>query len=209
MKLKVFTTSSSANTTTNNEADSQSRKAVTIQISLAMLANLSVLSPGMGLGFPAVTSEILLRDSKIILTPEQVSWFASITPFICPLGGPLSSYCVTKYGRKGTLIIINIISITYWIITAFSSQNNAEILFIQLMIARVLTGFTIGMITAPAVMYSTEICYPKLRGRLAVLSTPFFISIGALLIYFLGYVTGVRKIVNLNILKQFSFHYSG
>lgn len=196
MKLKVFTTNSSVNIA-NNEADILSRKATIIQISLAMLANLSVLSPGMGLGFPAVTSEILLRDTNIILSAEQVSWFASITPFICPFGGPLSSYCVTKFGRKGTLIIINIISIIYWTITALSSQNNAEILFIQLMIARVLTGFTIGMITAPAVMYSTEICHPKLRGRLAVLSTPFFISIGALMIYFLGYLTGVRKIQNL------------
>lgn len=197
MKLKFFKTHSSVDFT-NNGADVLSKKAATIQITFAMLANLSVLSPGMGLGFPAVTSEILLRDTNLVLTAEQVSWFASITPFICPLGGPLSSYCVTKFGRKGTLTIINIISIIYWIITAFSSKTNAETLFIQLMIARVLTGFTIGMITAPAMMYSTEICHPKLRGRLAVLSTPFFIAIGALLIYFFGYLTGVREAHNFN-----------
>jgi hypothetical protein len=42
-------------------------------------------------------------------------------------------------------------------------------------------------------MYSTEISHAKLKSRLAVLSSPFFMSIGVLLVYFLGYMTGVRK----------------
>jgi MFS family permease len=128
-----------------------------------------------------------------VLTSEQVSWFASITPLICPIGGPLSSYCVTKFGRKGTLIIINVISIIFCIVIGLSSRSDANLLFIQLMIGRVLTGLTIGMITAPSMMYSTEICNSQIRGRMAVLSAPLFISIGVLLIYFLGYITGVSK----------------
>lgn len=191
MKLNIFAQKSSVDVTKDDEL---SRKAFATQIFFAIMANLSVLGPGMGLGYPAVTSEILLRDSSLLLTSEQVSWFASITPAICPFGGPLSAYLVMKVGRKGTLLIINLISIVFWCITGFSSRSDAKIFFIEIMIARVLTGLAIGMITAPAVMYSTEVCHPKLRGRLAVLSTPFFISIGALIIYFLGYITGVWKL---------------
>jgi MFS family permease len=168
------------------------RKEVAIlQIFIAFLANLSILAPGMGMGYPAVTSEILLRDKTMVLSTNQVSWFASITPFTCPFGGVLSSLFVTKFGRRGTLIFINVISIIHWLIIAFSHQSNVHVLFIQLLIARVLTGLAIGMCTAPAVLYSTEICHPKLRGKLAILSAPLFLSLGIGLIYFFGYITGV------------------
>ncbi|XP_070504408.1 facilitated trehalose transporter Tret1-like [Chironomus tepperi] len=163
-------------------------KAKYIQIGFAMLANFSILSTGMGLGYPAITTQILAKDTTLILTESQVSWFASITAIACPFGGPITAYLTNKFGRKGTLIIIDVISIIQWIIIGFSSRSDAQILFIQLMFARVLTGLTIGMITTPAVLYSAEICHPSLRGRMTVLSTPFFVAIGILLIYLLGYL---------------------
>lgn len=183
-----------ANVASENKATNKlTKKAAMIQIFYAFLANLSVLAPGMGMGWPAVSSEILLRNKSMILTINQVSWIASITPFTCPYGGPFSSYCVTKFGRKGTLIFISVISMMHWIIIGTSHKTNVNILYAQLLIARVLTGLAIGMITTPAVMYSTEICHPKLKGRFAILSTPLFLSLGIVLIYFFGYVTGVRN----------------
>lgn len=192
MKLNIFRAHSSVDLT-KDKSEVLSRKAVVVQVFIAMMANLTVLGPGMGLGFPSVTSEILLRDKKLVLTAEQVSWFASITPFMCPFGGPLSAYLVMKVGRKGTLIIINIISIILWIIIGFSHKTDANILFIQLIIARILTGFSIGMITTPIMMFSMEICFPRIRGRLLVLASPFFMTLGSLIIYFFGYITGVRN----------------
>ncbi|KAG5675957.1 hypothetical protein PVAND_005814 [Polypedilum vanderplanki] len=165
-----------------------SNRAMVTQVAISLLANLSVLSPGMGLGYPAITSQLLRQDQTVILSESQVSWFASITAIACPIGGPIAAYCTNKFGRKGTLIIIDFISITLWFIIGLSSRNDSQILFIQLMIARFLTGITIGMITTPAVMYSSEICHPKLRGRLTVLSTPFFIAVGMVLVYLLGYL---------------------
>lgn len=180
----------------NNKMDSNalSKKVTFIQIFTAMMANLSVLAPGMGMAFVAITSEVLHRDKRINFSLNQVSWFASITPMHCPYGGPLSSYLVTKIGRKGTLLVINVLSMIYWTIIGFSSSDH-EILFIQLLIARTITGFTIGMATTPSVMYSTEISDPKLKSSLAILSAPFFLSNGALLIYFLGYITGVNVLL--------------
>ena len=192
MKLNIFRAHSSVDLT-KDKSEVLSKKAVAIQVFIAMMANLTVLGPGMGLGFPSVTTEILLKDKEVVLTAEQVSWFASVTPFTCPLGGPLSAYLVLKVGRKGTLIIINIISIIQWTITGFSHKTDANILFIELIIARVLTGLCIGMITTPIMMFSMEICFPRIRGRLAILASPFFMTWGSLIIYFFGYTTGVRS----------------
>jgi hypothetical protein len=40
----------------------------------------------MGLGYPSISTDQLFKN----LTPEQVSWFASITAIFCPIGGILS-----------------------------------------------------------------------------------------------------------------------
>lgn len=159
---------------------------------MSFLANLSVLSAGMGLGFPAITTQLLLRDdADVVLTPSQVSWFASVTAIACPVGGPLSGFLSEKIGRLNTLVFINIMATVSWLVIGFSSQTDAQILFIQLMIGRAMIGVSIGMITTPAVMYSSEVCHQKLRGRLTVLSTPFFMAFGTLLSYLLGYLIPV------------------
>lgn len=153
----------------------------------------------MGLGYPAITSQLLLRsDADVILTPEQVSWFASITAIICPLGAPFSGFVTDKIGRRNSLILLNIISIISWLFIGFSSRVDSQAFFVQLMIGRAIIGFGIGMTTAPTVMYVSEVCHPKLRGRLTLLSSPFFTAFGLLMIYFLGYLIPVSPTVLLS-----------
>lgn len=145
----------------------------------------------MGLGYPSVTSQLLLDDDRVALTISQVSWFASITAIVCPIGGPLSGYFTDKIGRRNSLTLINLISLISWIMIGFSSRVNAQTFYIQLMVARAFIGIGIGMTSAPAVMYVSEVCHPKLRGRLTLLSSPFFTAFGLLTIYFLGYLIPV------------------
>lgn len=148
----------------------------------------------MGLGYPAITTQLLSReDAEVVLTPSQVSWFASITAIACPIGGPLSGYLCDRIGRKNTLILISIISIISWVTIGFSSKTDVETCFIELMIGRALIGIAIGMTTAPIVMYVSEVCHPKLRGRLTLFSSPFFTASGLLTIYFLGYLIPVSS----------------
>lgn len=159
---------------------------------ISFLANLSVISSGMGLGYSAITTQLLLReDADVILTQSQVSWFASITAIASPIGGPLSGFLSDKIGRRNTLVVVNLIAIVSWLVIGFSSRVDANLLFIQLMIGRAIIGVAFGMITTPAIMYSSEICHPKLRGRLTVLSTPFFVAFGMLVVYLLGYLIPV------------------
>lgn len=68
---------------------------------------------------------------------------------------------------------------------------NAQTFFLQLMIGRAVIGVVIGMITAPLIMFVSEVCHTSLRGKMTVLSTPFFIAFGMLLSYFLGYIIPV------------------
>jgi MFS family permease len=151
-----------------------------------------VITTGIGLGYPAITTQLLLRDNtEVLLTPSQVSWFASVTAIACPFGGPISGFLTDKIGRRSTLVVVSAIAFISWIIIGFSSQVDSQLFFIQLMIGRSLIGLCIGMITTPAVMYSSEICHPNLRSRLTILSTPFFMAFGVVVAYFLGYLIPV------------------
>ncbi|KAG5675963.1 hypothetical protein PVAND_005819 [Polypedilum vanderplanki] len=129
-----------ANISNNNDL---SKRAILMQIFISFLANLSVLSPKMGLGFPAILSLLMIKDEK--LTEEQFSWFASITAIACPIGGVLAAFCCDKIGRKATIIVTDIISIIQWAMIAFSNESDSKLLFAELIIARVLTGISIGM----------------------------------------------------------------
>lgn len=147
-----------------------------------LTANLSVIPSGIGLGYPSISTDQLLR----VLTLDQVSWFASVTAIVCPIGGLLSGFLCDKFGRKGTLIFIDVIAIISFLLIGFARE---EFLFVQLILSRIVIGFNIGVSTTPAVMYTAEICDPEIRGRLSMLSSPFFTAFGQLVIYFLGAVT--------------------
>jgi hypothetical protein len=52
------------------------KKSVYMQVLMSVLANLTVLSSGMGLGYPAITTYALQReDDPMALSVEQASWF--------------------------------------------------------------------------------------------------------------------------------------
>lgn len=166
----------------------QTRKSEWIQIACATMANASVLSSGMGLGFPAITLESLKTpDDPMSLNDDQASWFASINALICPLGGLLSATILDLVGRRYTLMLINMLSVVSWGLMYFSSEDDFDSMLWQILLSRFLIGVTIGLSSAPAAVYSTEIATPKLRGRLIVL-TSMAIAVGILMIYTLGFI---------------------
>lgn len=55
-----------------------SRSFYSLQIACSLMANATVLSSGMGLGFPAITLEALKDEQNPMrLNNEQASWFGS------------------------------------------------------------------------------------------------------------------------------------
>lgn len=79
-------------------------------------------------------------STDVKLTVAQASWFAAITAIFSPFGGLLSGYMLDKFGRRMTLIFINVISIVSWLIIGYSSKQDASILFAQLILARIIIG---------------------------------------------------------------------
>ncbi|XP_040171954.1 uncharacterized protein LOC120905171 [Anopheles arabiensis] len=158
-----------------------------MQLIMSILANLTVLSSGMGLGYSAITLHALTsEDNPMRMNSSQASWFASISSFACPLGGLVSGYLLDRIGRKKTLMLINVLSIVSWALIAVCSTTNFDLMYTQILIARVIIGIVIGLVSAPASIYSAEIATPKMRGRLTVL-TSLSIAVGILLIYSMGY----------------------
>lgn len=92
-------------------------------------------------GYPATTLPLLNEQSMDVkLSVSQASWFASITAIFSPIGGLLSGYMLDKFGRRTTLICINVISIISWLIIGYSSRTDVSVLFAQLMVARIIIG---------------------------------------------------------------------
>lgn len=92
-------------------------------------------------GYPATTLPLLNEQSMDVkLSISQASWFASITAIFSPIGGLLSGYMLDKFGRRTTLICINVISIISWLIIGYSSRTDVSVLFAQLMVARIIIG---------------------------------------------------------------------
>ncbi|XP_059619812.1 uncharacterized protein LOC132263835 [Phlebotomus argentipes] len=169
----------------NHRVDS--RSSIKRQVLASVVANLTVLSSGMGLGYPATTLSLLTDPtSAVALTEAQGSWVASINTIFSPVGGLIASYTLDKFGRKNTLMVINILSIISWAVIAFSSKSDVNLMYMEIIGARILIGIVAGLSSSPSAVYSAEIASPRLRGRLTVF-TSVSISSGALVIYVLGY----------------------
>uniref|UniRef100_A0A182P6F5 Major facilitator superfamily (MFS) profile domain-containing protein n=1 Tax=Anopheles epiroticus TaxID=199890 RepID=A0A182P6F5_9DIPT len=164
------------------------KRAAITQIVAAVVANITIISSGMGIGFPSIAMmELTNSTTSVVLTESEASWFASITSIMCPFGGLLSGYLLDKVGRKRTLYCINIISVVSWAIMSFASRTDASVLFVELIVARVIIGVAIGLSSTPASVYAAEVAHPQLRGRLTLL-TAGCTGIGMLLVYSLGYM---------------------
>lgn len=115
--------------------------AATRQWIIVLMANLSILSSGMGLGFPAVSlPELTSPTSPMQLNPSQASWFASINAITCPLGGLLAGYILDKVGRKRCVILINVLSIVAWSLQAWTDKIDTQTMYYQLLLGRLIIG---------------------------------------------------------------------
>ncbi|XP_055839746.1 facilitated trehalose transporter Tret1-2 homolog isoform X2 [Episyrphus balteatus] len=143
--------------------------AVFRQFLMVFIANLCILAPAAGLGYPSVTL-IQLTDPKepFYLNPSEASWFASINAIACPVGGILNAYLLDKLGRKPTLFVINITSILSWGLMGSSYYTNWHLKFAQMIVARFIIGIASGLSSSAVSVYSAEICHPNFRGRLTL-----------------------------------------
>lgn len=164
------------------------RKAVLRQELMVFLGNTGVMGAGMAVALPSVTlGQLMDKNEQFHLSEEEASWFSSINSMACPLGGLLVGYLMDRVGRKKTIVITDICGVLAWaLLAAAPLHTDRSAIFIQILVARFLSGIMIGLCVSPVGVYSAEISLPRIRGRL-ILGTSIAIAAGILFMYVLGY----------------------
>lgn len=101
-------------------------------------------------------------------------------PLGCFLSGPIAD----RFGRRISIFCINVTCFVGWL-TIYSAYSAGNSQYLLLLLGRLLTGLSIGLSSAPAIIYMAEVSSSKYRGVFTTWGSIFF-SLGILLVYILG-----------------------
>ncbi|XP_031631302.1 facilitated trehalose transporter Tret1-like [Contarinia nasturtii] len=150
------------------------------QIIAATGPTATTISVGMVIGFSAILiPELQMPDSRIHVDLEIASWIASIALLPMALGCLIAVFLLDRFGRKTTLLILNVPFVIGWCIISMSDS------MCLLFIGRILTGFCAGIASPTAPMYLSEISSPNYRGFFLA-SITFDVALGILLTHSLA-----------------------
>ncbi|XP_069673780.1 facilitated trehalose transporter Tret1-like [Periplaneta americana] len=155
-------------------------------------ANLLVLDLCMAIAYTTVLIAATL-DAKedLSIDEEQASWLGSIA-FICqPIGSLISGLIVEFFGRRWSMILVNIPFLAGWLLYSFA--NSVEMLFV----ANITLGVGIGFMEAPIMTYLGETCQPEIRA--IITSTPgVTCQISVFLVFLMGNLTDWRSVAGIS-----------
>lgn len=108
-------------------------------------------------------STVLIADlhhaeGHLSLDDRLASWMGSMAYVCQPLGSVFSGFLTEKFGRKGSLLIVNIPYFVAWLLIC--TAPNVSMLFL----ANFVTGVSVGLTEAPLVNYAGEMAQPHIRG---------------------------------------------
>ncbi|CAH0392321.1 unnamed protein product [Bemisia tabaci] len=131
-------------------------------------------------------------NEELSLNNHQAAWLGSIL-FLCqPIGSVGSGFFCERFGRRGSMALINIPLALGWILLSYASSVTG------LFVAALTMGLSIGFCEAPIVAYVGEICEPHIRGSLlSIMITA--VSFGYLSSYFLGSIMHWRAYALVNV----------
>ncbi|XP_001951195.1 facilitated trehalose transporter Tret1 [Acyrthosiphon pisum] len=122
------------------------------------------------LGIQVITSTIVIgvlenntlndKNEFLTITSEEASWFGSLQYLFTPLGNVLSLLLLDRLGHRECMILTNIPGLVAQIILYYA--KNVEMLYAS----SSLMALSMGLLNAPCLGYTGEVCEPKLRGTL-------------------------------------------
>nr|XP_018916839.1 PREDICTED: facilitated trehalose transporter Tret1-like [Bemisia tabaci] len=127
------------------------------------------------------------------LNDYDAAWLGSIL-FLCqPFGSVASGFLSEKFGRRGSMTLINVPFIVGWILLYYASSVTG------LFAAVLVMGIGIGFCEAPIAAYLGEIGEPHLRGSLLCIMCS-AVSLGYLSTFFLGSIMPWRTFALVNVI---------
>ncbi|KAJ4449191.1 hypothetical protein ANN_00588 [Periplaneta americana] len=136
--------------------------------------------------FPTVVIAALMDGEEgITITQSEASWLGSIAYIVEPIGSVLSGTITEFFGRKWSMILVNLPFLVGWILYSVSYSLT------MLYVSNVIIGIGIGFMEAPIMTYIAETSQPDIRVILTsipsiVVQSSFFIA------YALGMLTSWR-----------------
>ncbi|XP_015115834.1 sugar transporter ERD6-like 2 [Diachasma alloeum] len=170
----------------SSPSSSKFDSAVYYEFYYAIHTMMTLISPGMNIGYSAVALPLLTKNdtsegSDAILYGNETAatWFASIVGISGPFGCLLGTFCM-RTGRKIPMVITGFACAAGWLIISVSYGVE------QILIGRFIVGVGTGLVSAPTVVYIAEISTP--RHRLGLINgTSVSVAVGILIIYVLGF----------------------
>ncbi|PSN40582.1 hypothetical protein C0J52_10777 [Blattella germanica] len=173
--------------TEDNEAQTVWKKPSVFRTKISQyVANLSchllALDLCMAFAFTTIVNAALMDSTgkdDLTLNSVQASWLGSIAYICQPAGSVMSGFIVEFFGRKWSMIIVNLPFLIGWIL--YSVSHSVAMLYTT----NVILGVGIGFMEAPILTYVAETCQPELRAILTAL-----LGITAQISFFVDYLLG-------------------
>ncbi|CAA9996542.1 unnamed protein product [Nesidiocoris tenuis] len=126
-------------------------------------ATIAVIMTGNAMGWPSPTHPLLLSPNSPIpgMTTDDTSWMISLMYFGNLFSPIPCGYIMELIGRKYTLLSLNVIPLTSWLLIIFTRTTT------WLYLARFLAGLWLGIVYTVVPIYLGEIAEPRVRGSLS------------------------------------------
>lgn len=135
-----------------------SRASARPQYTAAACVTLVAFYIGMCLGWSSPVEGPVCAELQ--LSTAEFSWVAALLNAGCLVGGLLGGSFIDRFGRKGILVSVNIVSVIGYILLL--TAQNAWMLYI----GRVVCGLSAGLFSVAVPTYTAEIAVPSIRGTL-------------------------------------------
>ncbi|PNF21989.1 Facilitated trehalose transporter Tret1-2-like protein [Cryptotermes secundus] len=150
------------------------------QLLLAMAASLGYMTTGLVRGFssPGIPS-MQQKAPHLVPNESAVSWLSSVPPSGAFVGSLCAGPLMQWVGRRRTLMLSSPLWVLGWCLIALAQTYE------MILLARILTGFCVGLVTPSVAVYVSECSYAGIRGVLGSLPA-LFMAGGILISYLMG-----------------------